>query len=166
MPVEGVEFARSHPIEVMLDEPYRKEVAADVEMQAAVAVARMVLDRDAGKVAPFVGQLEEGLQAVEETGVVAGRELRAACGNVDSVAFGRDSGCGVASQNDGIHSVPCRRGMAWLDQSSGQRSQIFGPDVETFPFDAASGRDEDARTEFGLDGLGNDLHLSGRGRNS
>ena len=62
----------------MLDEPYRKEVAADVEMQAAVAVARMVLDRDAGKVAPFVGQLEEGLQAVEETGVVAGRELRAA----------------------------------------------------------------------------------------
>ena len=166
MPVEGVEFARSHPIEVMLDEPYRKEVAADVEMQAAVAVARMVLDRDAGKVAPFVGQLEEGLQAVEETGVVAGRELRAACGNVDSVAFGRDSGCGVASQNDGIHSVPCRRGMAWLDQSSGQRSQIFGPDVETFPFDAASGRDEDDRTEFGLDGLGNDLQLSGRGRNS
>jgi len=48
----------------------------------------------------------------------------------------------------------------------GLTSQIFGPDVETFPFDAASGRDEDARTEFGLDGLGNDLQLSGRGRNS
>jgi hypothetical protein len=105
MPVEGVELVERHQVDVLLDELERHEVAADVEVHAAVAKARRVLDRDCREYARPVHanwkQLPERLEAVEQPCIGGRANVHTIRCDRETVALGIRGSAAVATQADG-----------------------------------------------------------------
>src|SRR5688572_19966092 len=76
MPMKGVQLEDGHHVDVLLDELNREEVPADVEVQAAVAEPRRILDPHARHAAGR-RELAQCLTRVVETAVGARPDLRA-----------------------------------------------------------------------------------------
>src|SRR5687767_15416028 len=84
VPVKGVQLEDRHDVDVLLDELDREEVSADIEVQAAVAEPRGILDPHARHAAGR-RELAQRLTRVVETAIGARADLGALRRHVEDV---------------------------------------------------------------------------------
>ena len=128
MPVEAVKLVARHQIKDRLDSLLAEEVAAFVEVEAAPAVARRVLDLDTRNLRAILavlrGQLLQRLKRIEATGIVGRDDLYSVLRDGKPIALLRNRGVSHELRMGGDIALAHELALA-RDQLTRRRNKLW-----------------------------------------